>query len=45
MLEEIGVNNIQQLDNYALILDGFDEISITDNRENDRIVRFDQKLS
>lgn len=34
MLADIGINSIQQLDDCVLILDGFDEILITDNREN-----------
>lgn len=34
ILADIGISSIQQLDDCVLILDGFDEISITDNREN-----------
>lgn len=34
ILNSIGISNIKQLNNYILVLDGFDEISINGNREN-----------
>lgn len=34
ILHEIGVTDIKELNEYVLILDGFDEISISDGREN-----------
>lgn len=34
ILDAIGVSDMKQLNNYILILDGFDEISINGNREN-----------
>ena len=34
ILHEIGITNIYELNNYILILDGLDEVSIEGNREN-----------